>query len=298
MFSEWRLSSVSPSEFDPPESLGSVREELSRTGQRLIPISGRWGSKEIAPPNRSALWKIPTCTGYNPLRTREIVELLDLNLRAQVPWEYALGEHRGLDLAAVRFLTALNTTQEPLDLLEPSGRWKEIARSQEAVVFESTGALPRAWLTPLVVNVDRNGALDAIRSGRLPDGSVFDPSHTALVEDPIGFPVAWGSVAGDFASVVLDGGRISRIHTRSAARRFLVMSESYDPGWRARVDGAPATVHRCNFTFMGVDLPAGEHEVKLIYRPRSLLIGGGISAVALAVLLALFLPPQQRSRRR
>ena len=47
----------------------------------------------------------------------------------------------------------------------------------------------------------------------------------------------------------------------------LVVLEGYAPGWRARVDGAPAPVAPGNAIFLTVPLNAGEHRVELGYRP-------------------------------
>lgn len=290
--SEWRFRSLPPHELDAPAFLEPVREELGRTGQRLVSASGRWQGKDGGPPNRTTLWKIPTCAGYNPLRTQDITQLLDLNLRAQVALDHLIGEHRALDLAAVRYLT-VDSKSRQLPLFMASGRWTHIASHEETLLFESRHAMPRAWLTPSVRVMHRTQILKAVHQGPLPDNSTFDPSRTALVEEPIS---AWNEVepilssdSVDSLELVLEGARISRIRTYSAAPRFLVLSDAYDAGWGARVDGNHAPIHRCDFMFMGIALPPGEHEVRLDYRPRRLLVGAAITIVAVSVLLGLLI---------
>jgi uncharacterized membrane protein YfhO len=65
---------------------------------------------------------------------------------------------------------------------------------------------------------------------------------------------------------------------------YAVLVDSYDPGWRATVDGARAEVLRANVAFRAVAVPAGKHVVELRYRPRSISIGLGLMGAA--VLLA------------
>jgi hypothetical protein len=68
---------------------------------------------------------------------------------------------------------------------------------------------------------------------------------------------------------------------------LLVLSESYDPAWRATVDGRPARVYRADYAFRAVAVPAGEHTVTLQYASRAFQLGVLLSAVVLAVLLPL-----------
>ncbi len=70
---------------------------------------------------------------------------------------------------------------------------------------------------------------------------------------------------------------------------YLVLTEIYFPGWRARVDGRPAPVMPVDHCFLGVPLAAGSKTVELRYFTPGLEIGLWISAVALAALLLLFL---------
>ena len=65
-------------------------------------------------------------------------------------------------------------------------------------------------------------------------------------------------------------------------RQLLVVSESFDPGWTARVDGQPARIHRVYGDFMGVVLEAGGHEVTLHFEPPQLRLGASLTALGLA----------------
>ena len=54
---------------------------------------------------------------------------------------------------------------------------------------------------------------------------------------------------------------------------FLVFSEPFYPGWRISVDNEEAPMLRANYVSFAVFLPAGEHEIEKVYRPRSVWIG-------------------------
>ena len=76
---------------------------------------------------------------------------------------------------------------------------------------------------------------------------------------------------------------------------FVVLVDTWDPGWQATVDGEPATVLRANLALRAVAVPAGEHLVEMRYRPRSVLVGAGFSGVATALLLGLAWRDRQRT---
>jgi uncharacterized membrane protein YfhO len=64
---------------------------------------------------------------------------------------------------------------------------------------------------------------------------------------------------------------------------FLVMSDTFYPGWQARVDGKPAPVLRTNFALRGICLPAGDHEVVFRFEPVTLRVGLALSAIGLII---------------
>jgi uncharacterized membrane protein YfhO len=68
---------------------------------------------------------------------------------------------------------------------------------------------------------------------------------------------------------------------------YLVLADTYYPGWRAFVDGHPAQVWRANYGFRAVAVDAGEHEIEFQYRPRSFVLGAAISGVALLAVAVL-----------
>jgi uncharacterized membrane protein YfhO len=66
-----------------------------------------------------------------------------------------------------------------------------------------------------------------------------------------------------------------------------VLSESYYPGWRARIGERIVPVHRTNLSLQGVPVPPGQHIVTFEFAPASFRIGATLSLgtlVGLAVL--------------
>jgi len=95
--------------------------------------------------------------------------------------------------------------------------------------------------------------------------------------------------AGGRALAELGGARSDRLRilTESEAPALLVLTDTWYPGWRASVDGQPATLWRADHAFRAVTVPAGRHEVELRFAPRSVLAGALVSALSAALVVAV-----------
>ena len=76
------------------------------------------------------------------------------------------------------------------------------------------------------------------------------------------------------------------LRTRNAQPGFLVLSEIYYRGWEAWLDGQRVPVERVNYALRGVQVPAGEHRLEMIFRAHSFRNGAAWSLVGVLLLLA------------
>jgi len=68
-----------------------------------------------------------------------------------------------------------------------------------------------------------------------------------------------------------------RIGWRSERPALLVVAETWDAGWRARLDGRPVPVEVADEGLLGVRLEAGAGRLELRYRPRGFALGTAAS---------------------
>jgi hypothetical protein len=78
-----------------------------------------------------------------------------------------------------------------------------------------------------------------------------------------------------------------RVDTATAA--FLVLADTYAPGWRAEIDGAPAALYRANISVRAVPVPAGTHRVDFFYQQPGLAIGRTITTASSVTLIVWLL---------
>ena len=75
----------------------------------------------------------------------------------------------------------------------------------------------------------------------------------------------------------------------------LVLTQNDAPGWRVTVDGHEAQPLRGLGVFRAVSVPAGMHEIVWTYRPRSIVLGGAVTFLALAALIISMLFVKHRA---
>jgi len=81
-------------------------------------------------------------------------------------------------------------------------------------------------------------------------------------------------------------------------RAFLVLNDSYFPGWEARVDEKPAEIFRTNVFVRGLPVASGHHRVEFRYRPASFAQGVRLSVLGLLGLGGLAVAGIRDQRRR
>jgi hypothetical protein len=128
--------------------------------------------------------------------------------------------------------------------------------------------------------------LAALRQGRLPDGSALDPRRTALVEEEVALEGS-GTLAGATVLVEVAAGSELVVECRSPSAAFLVLSDTYYPGWLAFVNDVRTPVHRTHYALRGVVVPGGTSRVRMVFEPRSGQLGAAGSAAAALALTAL-----------
>ena len=87
-----------------------------------------------------------------------------------------------------------------------------------------------------------------------------------VVEDP-GRPLAAGAEVSGKARIVEDLPERVVVETDAATPAYLVLADTFDPGWSATVDGRPAPIWPAYVAFRAVYLPQGTHTVVFTYRP-------------------------------
>jgi hypothetical protein len=205
--------------------------------------------------------------------------------------EYALPDANLMIVRASLFdsVTGKSFPLSKGDFLFP--RWRELAALDNVAVYENTQFLPRAWFVRRLQAQYTDEVLQTIKSGKLKDGSPFNPAETALFEKEdfgnrkIELPQIGDAASAEAKVTRFEPNRLE-IATRNSQDGFLVLSEIYYRGWEAWIDGKRAPVEKVNYTLRGLFVPAGDHRIEFVYRAHSFRNGAMWSLLGLLLLVA------------
>jgi hypothetical protein len=143
-------------------------------------------------------------------------------------------------------------------------------------VFENTKALPRAFLASdyIVKHTDAE-ILSSVWS------SSTNRQNTVVLETEPEYKPASGS--GQATIIRYTPSRID-ISTESIVPKLLFLSDVYDKGWKAQIDGNEVEVLRTDYAFRSVSLPSGVHHVTFYYDPKSYRRGVQIAVFGVILL--------------
>jgi hypothetical protein len=156
-------------------------------------------------------------------------------------------------------------------------------------VYQETGAFPRAWAVHRVVKVAEINQGRAMTSGNLPgmrDAAYMLEAAPELT--PCGAP--------DDVALLWHYPDEIRIRADMACKGMVVLSDTYYPGWRARVDGQLAPILEVNGAMRGVVVPEGKHYVTMRYRPASAIAGAAVTLLGVILSLTIYALGRRRTR--
>jgi uncharacterized membrane protein YfhO len=122
--------------------------------------------------------------------------------------------------------------------------------------------------------------------------SDFSPRDTAILFSSDQNNVSAQPATDSTASIRLikNDNDVITYQAAAAANGFAVFSEIfYDKGWTAYIDGKEAPILRANYVLRGLNVPAGNHEIRFEFKPRSYYTGQPISNVAGILVFVLLL---------
>ncbi len=230
-----------------------------------------------------------------------------LGVRDQLDWSLALAWHvpgsRGeTPVIARRYLDYTDHAKigggrfdiEGVSHVLTGRQWKGIIlpvpadRVGKAFIQRNRRVLPRVRLAGRPIYA--NGEAEAIALIKRLTSTDQLRDHV-IVEDPARPLPSDAEVTGS-ARIAHEVPERLVVETDAAAPAFLVVSDSFDPGWSATVDGQPATIHPAYCAFRAVYLPGGKHTVVFEYSPAGFKLGLLISVFGVFVGLVLWFLPR------
>ena len=227
-------------------------------------------------PNISALYELEDVRGYEAMTFKPLFETFPLWCVPQPVW------FNRIDDPAKPFLSFLNVKYFliPGTSSIPTG-WPMIREELGLRLVENPHVLARAFV-PDEFQVEPDGQKQL---QVLADIQSF--AHRGVVENLSGMPLAvW--IPNGKATVETRSYSAQKFSARVIAQAPSLIATSFTawPGWRLRIDGSRAPLIQYNHAFLAFVTPAGRHDVELRYMPAGFILGAGLSAATLLIVLA------------
>ena len=152
-------------------------------------------------------------------------------------------------------------------------------QSGSALLYRNKGVQPRAF----VAHTARPAAsFEDARS--IFFSEKFNPTEEVILHEPLPAIAQDGEPGGTAEIVSMRANKVI-LQTSTDADAYLVLSDTYYPGWNATVDGVETTIARANFCQRAILIPAGNHTVRFSFEPTSVRTGAAITGGALLLFL-------------
>ena len=215
--------------------------------------------KRILHPNIAAFYHIQSIDGYDPLYLRTYGELMAAMGRRKpdtsTPWGFSRiitpdqFDTKINDLLGVKYVLSFRDQTEPY--------LKKVLQEGEIYVFENLKAYPRAFF---VGKVEERENKQAVLESMFEPGS--NMKEISFVEKT---PDLEDNKAYDqFGIAKINSYKAEQVilNTKTTSEGFLVLTDSFYPTWRVKIDGKNTKIYKTNYHFRGVVVPQGEHTVE------------------------------------
>jgi len=216
--------------------------------------------RRILPPNFTTLYRLQSVDGYDPLFLNRYGELISASERGKPDISPPFGfdriinpanfESRVVDLIGVKYILSLSDLK--------SEKLKKVFQEGQTRVYENSKSFPRTFFVEKVYY--RNNKNDVIE---LIFNENFDLKRKAIIEDADFKRIDFISKRslGEAKIKEYTENKIV-IKTQNKGEGFLVITDTFYPAWKAKINGKETRIYRTDFNFRGIFVPKGEHNVE------------------------------------
>jgi hypothetical protein len=209
-------------------------------------------TREAQLPNVSPIDGLASASNFDPLVSARYANLVKV-----------ISETRSLQLLPLMDV-AVVVSSRPLNL-------EVMRRSDVTTFYRVPGDVRRVRV--LYASRTVPNAAAALRAVAAPD---FDPASTVILEaDDPGV-----QARRPLPNSLTASPNTVTIPVALAQSGWVVLSDTYYPGWVAYVDGQPASLLHADYAFRAVAVEAGDHRVEFRYEPRSFQVGLWVSGLS------------------
>ncbi len=243
--------------------------------RKALPDRFRFDPHQTGPiwDNGPLYWGLESVRGYSVLWPSSYQRLFNA----------AVADPNGplYDLLNVRYLLTPDAIEKAYP--EASSEKFRLIQDGNPRIYENRDAGPRVWVAHQAVSQPEDAVLPYMQA------NAASLKETVVLDEPL--PAEAGSYAGQGGTAEIVRYENARVTIRASlpSPGFVVLADTYYPGWEAWIDGAPAHLYRADGAFRAAWVPAGEHELEYRFTFPILRTGEIVSIASGGAVLVLIL---------
>jgi hypothetical protein len=257
--------------------------------------------KEKHPPSLNLLYRLHDIWGIDVVRLKRVDDLYKALTGAS-----SISATNLTDLYSVKYIISVTPIKDdPRFKLIYSrieglqGKKEDLLQKNTVKLYKNCNVLPRAWLVKDFKVLDQGKMIPTITS------KGFNPRKEVLLEEEPKWKIIHGSSGGpgkshlslqDRVEFTSESNNRLSLLVKAKGDAFLVLSDTYFPGWRVFIDGKEEKIYRADYNFRAVPLGAGTHHVEFIYDPLSFKLGAIITFLGIMGCLVIGLGVRHRKQ--
>jgi hypothetical protein len=236
--------------------------------------------KEKHLPTRNLLYQLHDIWGIDVIRLKRTDDLYKAFINTP-----SISATHLIDLYGVKYVISVTPIEKDcrfeliysrLEGLE--GKKEDLLKANTIKLYKNRTPLSRAWLVKDFKVMDPKRILSMMMKKE------FRPSQEVLLEEePPSITLSGEGTekGGGEVEILSESNNRIQLLAKSAEDNFLVLSDTYYPGWKAFVDGKKTKIYRADYTFRAIPLNAGTHQVECVYDPISFKLGAGVTILGI-----------------
>lgn len=234
--------------FPPTSAIAFLQKNIGN--YRIMTTDAR-----MLPPNFSAVYKLQSIDGYDPLYLRRYAELVAASERGKPNINPPFGFNRIINphnyqseiinLLGVKYVLSLTDINDS-DFIK-------VFQEGETRVYENKKVLPRAFFVGEVIEeADKKNEMDKLFEKQESLDSI------AIVEGLVSsnkFELGTARITKYEDNKVL-------IETENKGEGFMVLTDTFYPAWVGKIDGKETKIYLTDLNLRGIVVPAGKHSIE------------------------------------
>ena len=242
--------------------------------------------KEKHHPSMNLLYLLHDVWGVDVIRLRRVDDLY--KAFTSTPSIYAT---QFINLYGVKYIVSVTPLEEnhQLELIYArleglQGQRKDLLKENTIKLYKNRSPILRGWLVKDFKVMDSEAVLSRITS------KDFNPDKEVLLEEeprweeqsltPARTKESKGLPKSSVEFISETNNRLL-LTVEAQEKAFLVLNDTYFPGWQAFVDAKRTKIYRADYTFRAIPLNAGTHRLEFVYDPMSFKLGAGVTLLGI-----------------